>query len=189
MDGLTSFKNKIFLYGIFVAVIVELVSLPFLGLNMQFSYGLALGTAIAILNFNIMAFTLKRALSGRGISISMLGYIIRLLIYGGTFYISMRVSQLSGLGTVLGFLTLKGAIYYLHGFKAKFSEGRKVSPNLKAEFERMDKEKEEHKSHRLRDRIRAEISYKEDAEFYGETYTKQKRIYQRKKISSWKNIR
>lgn len=189
MDGLTSFKNKIFLYGILVAAIIELVSLPFLGLDIQFTYGLVLGTAIAIFNFSIMAFTFKRALNGKGVPIAILGYIVRLLIYGGAFYISMKVSPISGLGTVLGFLTLKGAIYYLHGFKAKFSKGRKVSPEIKAEFERRDREKEAHQTNRLRDKIRAELSYQEDEEFFGTADGKQQRAYPRRKLTGWKDIR
>ncbi len=189
MDDLTSFKNKIFQYGILVAVIIELASLPFLGLDIQFSYGLALGTAVAILNFSIMVFTLKRALSGRGMATTFLGYMIRLIIYGCVFYLSMKVSTISGLGTILGFLTLKSAIYYLHGFKAKFSKDRKVSPEVKAGFERMDKEKEAHQTNRLRDRIRAELDYKEDEEFFGEASKMRRRTYPRRKISSWKNIK
>ena len=126
MNDLTAFKNQIFKYGIMVAAIFDVVSLPFLGLDAKFSYGLALGTAIAIVNFNIMEFTLKKTLQGNGGTISILGYIIRLAFYGGAFYMSMRMSPISGIGTLAGFLTLKVAIYYVHGFKSKFSTGRIV---------------------------------------------------------------
>ncbi|MBR0599188.1 ATP synthase subunit I [Sinanaerobacter chloroacetimidivorans] len=184
MSELTAFKNQIFFYGIIVAALCELASLPFLGLNRMFSYGLALGTAIAIVNFNIMEFTLKKALAGRGGSMAFIGYILRLLIYGGAFYMSMRVGTISGLGTLLGFLTLKAAIYYLHGFKAKFSKDRKVRPEVQAEYEKMDLLKEEHKSDRLRDKIRNELSYQEDEVFYEKSPKKTYRTYKRKKLSN-----
>lgn len=126
MDGLTSFKNEIFKYGILILAIFELASLPFLGWDAQYFYGLSLGTAVAIVNFNIMAFTLKQTLEKRKSAIAFVGYLVRLAIYGGTFYMSMGVSLISALGTGLGFLTLKFALFYLHGFKPKFSKGRVV---------------------------------------------------------------
>ena len=126
MDGLSSFKNEITRYGILVAAVFELASIPFLGLDAQFLYGLSLGTAIAIVNFNLMAITFRLVLEKRNRSIAFIGYLIRLAVYGGVFLISIRVSMISALGTALGFLTLKLAMFYLHGFRAKFSKGRVV---------------------------------------------------------------
>jgi len=126
MDGLTSFKNQIFKYGIMAAAVFELASLPFLGLDARYFYGLSLGTAVAIVNFNIMAFTFQQTLERRKSAIAFAGYFVRLAIYGGTFYMSIGVSLISALGTGLGFLTLKLALFYLHGFKSEFSKGRVV---------------------------------------------------------------
>jgi hypothetical protein len=126
MDGLSSFKNEITRYGILVAAVFELASIPFLGLDAQFLYGLSLGTAIAIVNFHLMAITFRLVLEKRNRSIAFIGYLIRLAVYGGVFLISIRVSLISALGTALGFLTLKLAMFYLHGFRAKFSKGRVV---------------------------------------------------------------
>ncbi|MDD3167954.1 MAG: ATP synthase subunit I [Eubacteriales bacterium] len=126
MDGLTSFKNEIFKYGIMAAAIIELASLPFMGLDVQFFYGLSLGTAIAIVNFNLMAFTFWMTLEKRKSAIAFIGFLVRLAIYGTAFYMSMRISLISALGTALGFFTLKLALFYLHGFKSEFSKGRVV---------------------------------------------------------------
>ena len=126
MDGLSSFKNEITRYGILVAAVFELASIPFLGMDVQFLYGLSLGTAIAIVNFNLMAITFRLVLEKRNRSIAFIGYLLRLAVYGGVFLISIRVSLISALGTALGFLTLKLAMFYLHGFRAKFSKGRVV---------------------------------------------------------------
>ncbi len=126
MDGLSSFKNEITRYGILVAAVFGLASIPFLGVEVQFLYGLSLGTAIAIVNFNLMAITFRLVLEKRNRSIAFIGYLLRLAVYGGVFLISIRVSLISALGTALGFLTLKLAMIYLHGFRAKFSKGRVV---------------------------------------------------------------
>jgi hypothetical protein len=126
MDGLTSFKNEIYKAGILIAAFFELASLPFLGVDVQFFYGLALGTAIAIVNFNLMELTFRWTLELRKSSITVVGFFVRLVIYGIVFYMSIRIGLVSALGTALGFLTLKLALFYLHGFKAKFSKGRTV---------------------------------------------------------------
>lgn len=188
MKNLTSFKNQIFKYGIIIAVLCQLISLPFLGLNPQFSYGLALGTAIAIVNFTILEFTLKKVIEDRKGSLAFVGYLIRLAVYGGAFYISMRVSLISGMATLIGFMTLKLAIYYLHGIKAKFSENRKVSPEVQAEYERMDAARDAKERSGIRKTIKDELGFKDDAEFFktfeeeeapGKTYRK----YRRRKLS------
>lgn len=126
MEGLTSFKNEIFKYGIAAAAVMELASLPFLGLDAQFLYGLLLGTAIAIVNFNLMAFSFWLALEWRKGAIAFLGFLVRLAVYGAAFYMSVKIGLISGAGTALGFLTLKLALFYLHGFRPKYSKGRIV---------------------------------------------------------------
>lgn len=142
MNDLTTFKNKIFLYGIIVMVIFEIVSLPLIGLDIKYTYGLVLGTFISIANFNILAFTLKKVLSGGNKSFIFLGYFLRLLLYGVAVVTAFKVSNYAGFGSLLGFITVKISIYYLHGFKTKFSTGRKVRPEVQAEFDREDLEKE-----------------------------------------------
>ncbi len=126
MNGLTAFKNKIFKYGIMASAIVELASIPFLGFDVQFLYGLALGTAIAIVNFNLMAFTFHLVLERRNASLAFIGYLVRLAVYGAGFLASLQVGMISALGTAIGYLTLKLAMFYLHGVKSEFSKGRIV---------------------------------------------------------------
>ena len=142
MNDLTTFKNKIFLYGIIVMIVFEIASLPLIGLDIKYTYGLFLGTFIAISNFNILAFTLKKVLSNGNKSFIFLGYFLRLALYGVAVVTAFKVSNQTGFGSLLGFITVKISIYYLHGFKAKFSEGRKVRPEVQAEFDREDLEKD-----------------------------------------------
>lgn len=131
-NELKAFKNQIFKYGIIAAVICEVASLPFLGFNVKFTYGLVLGTCTAIVNYSILSFTATRIVNrGNGAWLAVLSYIIRLLIYGGIFYISYKVSVASGIASLLGFMTLKAGIYYVYGFKPKFSvsdaKGKKLN--------------------------------------------------------------
>ncbi|MBK5245835.1 MAG: ATP synthase subunit I [Peptostreptococcaceae bacterium] len=142
MNDLTAFKNKIFLYGLIVMMVFEIVSLPLIGLDIKYTYGLFLGTFIAIANFNILAFTLKTVLSNGNKSFIFLGYFLRLALYGVAVVTAFKINNHAGFGSLLGFITVKISIYYLHGFKTKFSEGRKVRPEVQAEFDREDLEKE-----------------------------------------------
>jgi small basic protein len=115
---LSAFKNRIFFHGILAALIVEAGSLPFLGFDPGFAYGLALGTAVSIVNFNILVYLSRRLLNSGRAWIGFSNYLVRLAVYGFAFYTALRVSLIAALGAALGFLTLKLAIYYVHGFKA-----------------------------------------------------------------------
>lgn len=121
------FKRKIFLYAMIVAGICQVISFFILGLDVLFTYGLFLGTAVAIVNFSILEGTLRIAMSGSSAAgIIIVGYLIRLAFYGFSFYTCVTTSYPCGAGAAIGYLTVKVAIYYLHGFKAKFSTGRVV---------------------------------------------------------------
>lgn len=122
-NELAKFKSQVIKYGIIIAIICELISLPFLGFHLRFAYGLTLGTSIAIVNFYFLAFTAQRMLDRRGgAGLAVMGYMLRLFLYGGGFYMAYKLGTASGLASLLGFMTLKIAIYYVYGFKPKFSE-------------------------------------------------------------------
>jgi hypothetical protein len=127
---LAAFKNRIFLYGLSIALIFEGGSLLFLGLDAGFAYGLALGTSVSVVNFNILAYASRRLLNDGRAWMGFVGYLVRLAVYGFAFYMALRVSHAAAIGAALGFLTLKLAIYYIHGFKALRS-AKKSSANRK----------------------------------------------------------
>ncbi|MDR1246755.1 MAG: hypothetical protein LBK57_06970 [Clostridiales Family XIII bacterium] len=114
---LTAFKNQIFFHGVIVALIFEAGSLLFLGFDTGFAYGLALGTAVSAVNFSILVFVSKRLLNGGRTWMGFAGYLVRLIVYGFAFFMALRVSNASAVGAALGFITLKIAVYYIHGFK------------------------------------------------------------------------
>jgi|GEM_PF-1118241 len=178
MNDFTAFKNQIFIYTLIVAVFCQLISLIFLGVDVKFSYGLVLGTCVAIVNFNLLVFSSKAILkNSKGKGFAFASYIIRLLIYGVAFYMAMKVSVPAGLASVVGFLTLKLAIFYVCGIKTKFSKGRTVTPEVQQEFEQMDKQKAAHTTDRLRDKIRREIDgFDEDEDEQQDTETERQNI-------------
>jgi hypothetical protein len=115
---LTVFKNRIFFHGILVALIFEAGSLLFLGFDVGFAYGLALGTAVSVVNFSLLVLTSQRLLDNGRAWMGFGSYLVRLVVYGFAFYMALRVGYTAAIGAALGFLTLKLAIYYVHGLRA-----------------------------------------------------------------------
>ena len=131
MEDLTKFKNKIFIYGILIMLIAEVISLPIHGFDWKFSVGLLLGTAIAIANFNIMTLTSAMILEGKHKALASMSYLIRLLLYGGVFYVSIKLSVPAGIGSICGIMTLKVAIFIIHAVIPHFKKDEIVTRDLK----------------------------------------------------------
>ena len=118
------FKTQILLCGVVFASVIGAGSLLVLGPNLEFMYGLALGTCICIVNFNILVLAGKKALAARKPVFGYAGYLLRLCVYGTAFYMALKVGVLSGIGAVLGFFTLTMAIFSIHMLKPALT-GRK----------------------------------------------------------------
>lgn len=113
-------RNETIRYSLLTALIIKAVYVIIAGFNMQFTYGLILGTAVAIVNFNISYFVIKRiVLYKKGAILNFLSYILRISIYGYVFFKAIQISQLSALGIVAGFLTIKISIYYINVIKKR----------------------------------------------------------------------
>lgn len=124
--------NGLYGYSVLAAAIIELGSLPLIGWNPLFIYGLALGTCVAIVNYNILVLLSQKALDmGRGISLAVVGYIVRLGIYGGVFLLSYKTGTVSGIATLLGYMTIKLSMFYVYGFKPGFASRRYEKAKIK----------------------------------------------------------
>ena len=124
MDNLElkAFMAPIFKYGIATACLMAAASMLVIGWDPFFVYGLTLGTSVSIVNHILLAYTANFCLSSkRGTIFSIIGYMMRLIIYGFVFYTSYKSGITSAMGTLLGFVTLKIAIYYYYGFKPGFA--------------------------------------------------------------------
>ena len=143
MDDMASFKLHIYKYTLLIAVLFELGSLPFLCFDLKYLYGLVFGVVVSILSFEALIFMSKTVLRSGKKSMAVLGYFVRLPLYGIGFYMSMKAGGvIAGIACLLGFLTTTVAIIFVHGIRAKYSTNRTVRPEVQAEFEREDRERE-----------------------------------------------
>lgn len=121
-----------YIYCLIVGAIIELASICFIGWDALFLYGLALGTSVAIVNYKLLIFSSRLALSSKkGISLVATGYIIRLAIYGGVFFLSYTSGVTSGIGTLLGYMTVKIVIFYEYGIKPGMASQKYDKTTLK----------------------------------------------------------
>ena len=92
MTSLKEFRNEIILYGVVMAAVAEGVSLLVIGPNALFAAGLAAGTAVSILGFIILVKTGETLMEESKKSPILLGYIVRLFLYGAVFFICIKLS-------------------------------------------------------------------------------------------------
>lgn len=127
MDDIAKLKNEIWIASLVIALIAELVSLPIIGWDVGFLCGLALGTLSSIVSFGVLVWAGKRAIEQGKKSMSVVGYFIRLAIYGLAFVIAIKLSLYAALASLIGIMSSKLALIYAYGIKPKV--GRK--PNKK----------------------------------------------------------
>ena len=113
------FRNQILKYCMIIAVITELVSLLIEGPDIKFFCGLAVGTAVTMFNFGILALSAVKLTEKHSKAPVVAGYFIRLPIYGAAFYFCLMAGKMSAIGCVLGFVTLHIAIMYIYGIKSR----------------------------------------------------------------------
>jgi hypothetical protein len=77
---LTAFKNQVFLHELVAALIFEAGSLLFLDFDAGFAYGLALGTAASVVNFNILAYASRRLLNDGRTWTGFAGCLVKLIL-------------------------------------------------------------------------------------------------------------
>ena len=81
-----------------------MISLPVFGLNILFPYGMAVGVCASVVSLNIISVSIERAVERGRKGPVILGFIVRILLYCGAFWLAVRTSGVSGLGAAIGFL-------------------------------------------------------------------------------------
>ena len=119
MDNMSLFKFQIYKYTLIVALLFEAGSLPFLGFDIGYLYGLALGACISIVSFNILFFFSEKVLATGKKFLAPLGYMVRLPLYGVAVYMSYRISTVAVIACLLGLFSVQVAMVYVHGIKRK----------------------------------------------------------------------
>ncbi len=119
MNDLLQFKREIYLYALICGAIMEIISIPIVGIGTQFAYGIGAGTLISIANFSIMSFAYSWMLTTKRILISIASYILRLALSAAAILAALNISTLSAVAALLGLITVKLAIFYLHSIKKR----------------------------------------------------------------------
>ena len=98
-----------------MAAIIEVISLPILGVSILFPYGLSIGVCAAAINLNIIESTIKRAVDRGKKGPVVIGFFIRMLLFAGAFWLAVRTSNVSGLGAAIGFMLPRITLYFRFG--------------------------------------------------------------------------
>ena len=125
MTSLKSFRNEIIIYGIVFAAVAEVVSLFIIGPNAAFAAGLAAGTAVSVIGFAILVKSGETLGKESKKYPLILGYVFRLLLYGVSFFICIKISLPCGFGCGTGFITIHCGIMFLYGIVYKFIKKKK----------------------------------------------------------------
>lgn len=116
MNSACEYKNEVIKLNIIIVLICEAVSLFFIGFDIKFTLGLVAGTVITAINMNILYAFVKIAVNNNwGIIFNLLGYVIRMIIYGLALYFSIIISSVSAIGMIIGFLGINLSVFFAQG--------------------------------------------------------------------------
>jgi len=125
VTSLKEFRNEIIIYAIVMAAVAEVVSLFIIGPSVMFPAGLAVGTAVSIIGFIILVKTGETLMEESKKSPILFGYIVRLFLYGVSFFVCIKLSLQCGCGCGIGFVTIHFGIMFLYGIVYKFIKKKK----------------------------------------------------------------
>lgn len=143
MDDVKEIKKQVMIYGFIVVVVCEVISFFVQGFDPMFLTFLFAGYLAAVINFNIIAFFLKKMLASGNASYSALSLLVRILIYCAVFFIAIKQGVNVGVGCLLGFLAPKVPLYYFHAVKPDFNKDREIRPEVQAMYDEEDEKEEE----------------------------------------------
>jgi len=115
LQNISKLKREITRYTIIAALVAEVIFLLFIGPGILFPYGLAIGTCIAIVNLHVIEATIGQAVYKGKKGPVILGFIIRGLLYGGSFLLAAKTSYITAIGAAIGFLLPRIVLYIRHG--------------------------------------------------------------------------
>jgi len=75
---------------------------------------LAVGACAAIIALNIISFSVERAAEKRKKNPVIIGFITRVLLYGGALYLAVSTSRMSLFGAAVGMALPHAALYIMH---------------------------------------------------------------------------
>ncbi len=122
---MTKFRNEIIVYACIMALVAEIVSLFVIGPDPFFVLGLVIGTAVTILGFIILVKTGQMLMDDKKKKPVVLGYVLRIFLYGISFLFCIKLSLRAGAGCGCGFITVHFGILLLYGIVYRFIKKKK----------------------------------------------------------------
>ena len=122
---MTKFRNEIIVYACIMAAVAEVASLIVIGPDLMFVLGLVIGTAVTIVGFLILVRTGQMLMDDKKKKPVILGYVLRIFLYGISFLFCIKLSLRCGCGCGLGFVTVHFGILFLYGIVYRFIKKKK----------------------------------------------------------------
>ena len=122
MDEIRKLQLKVYKFTILLACVVSALSVFIIEDYKGFVLGLAFGTLIALLNFSLLAQTMRKAANmppERAKNYASMQYFLRYIVYGLVIFISIKAPYLNVLGTIAGIISIKVVVYITHLFNDK----------------------------------------------------------------------
>ena len=116
------------LYAIVAAGVAEVVSLPVIGANVLFPYGLALGVCASVISLHVISASIERAV-GRGKKGPVIfGLAGRVVLYAGALVLAARTADSAFAGAAIGVLLPYLSLYVRLGLLPAIRRGVKKEP-------------------------------------------------------------
>lgn len=125
MGEYKKFRNKVIVGELVTGLFFAAISIPIIGLDGHFLFGLFLGTIVTVLNFILLVITGVKLMEVQSRAPVVLGYFGRLVIYGIAFFICIKIDLMTGLGCGISFMTLPVAILFIYGIFSRFPGAKK----------------------------------------------------------------
>ena len=109
-----------------------MISLPVIGPGILFPYGLALGVCASVIALNIISISIDRAAERGKKGPVFFGFLFRIVIYGGAFWLAVKTAGVASMGAAVGLLLPHIMLYIMYGLlpalKRKF--GKEKEPEM-----------------------------------------------------------
>ncbi len=115
MAGLKEFKNEIIRNTLLTALVIQMISLPVIGICLPFTCALVFGTLITVFNFILLVSAGEKVVNAKSSGPMVGSYFLRLAIYGAGFFAAIKFFGLyAAAGCAAGYLSLHLAILFTY---------------------------------------------------------------------------
>ena len=120
-DTFNKMRRQLTILCIVYGIICEIASLFFIGFDVKFLAGLAMGIGIMLLNLILLKKTVEFYLEKKKLGLTIVLYLLRLLIYAGVAFICYKLSMNALMAYAIGAVGI--VIGALVNFKKEVNKG------------------------------------------------------------------